>query len=482
MNSSIVLAKNFISSVAARVIVPFGSFAVFISIARMRGLESVGKYTLVVTLFFIFQLFTSLGLGPLIVRHIAQEHDRPEKIYAGMLAIGLLSFIFWGPIFVLTAFVAGYPQDVFISTIILAFTLPFGFVAMANESFFMGLEKFEYIPVINALEALFMMAASVAVLVCGLGITALSAVLACGRIISSLTGTWLLKTRVGLSLWKMDRAITIRILRMAPPFFLNYGFGMLFFRMDILVLSLTVSALDLGLYSAAAKIYQIAVILPDGFVNALYPRLSKAATGEHIYSSAMRVIRYALVCITPFLLAVFVFGKELLGRLFGQASLPAEAALGIMIWTLLPYVANSILANVYMACNQQWITAVLTVLATLANALMSFTFIKILGFKGAALATFVSLFLCPYVLVLIHNKAAAADKKIRNYLRCYVPAAVGGFSAVAWTWGGSMGSIAASLGAAAISSAALTLITREDLVWLHRKLSPAGSSLPLNKA
>ncbi len=474
MNVSMVLLKNFVSSMVVKLAAPLSSFIVFTLIARGMGVEVVGQYTLLASLFMIFQFLSSLGLSPMIVRDIANQRQTPAGIYSQVAAIGLGGLVVWVPLLIGIAWAGKYPHDLLVATLVLAACLPFAFFCMINEALFMGIEKFQFIPIVNIAEAIYLMAGSLAVMASGLGIIGLTAVLASGKIIAAAAGFWIIQRKTSLRPQPLEPVVIRHVIKIMPAFFLNFAFAILYYRVDILQLSWLVPERDVGLYSAAYKLFMMAAILPESFSTALYPRLAaRAAHDGNVHEASFRALRYVMIGLTPILLTLIIFGKRLLVLLFGVAYLDAAPAQMVLIWLLLPYAATTVLSNLFLACDQLWFTAGITVFAVLAVVGLNFLLIGRLGFPGAALSLVIVQILCSILMLFYMKKRMCAVNIYSDYLVLFVPALAGGVIASLWSWGGEWGSLFVTMTVTLFLISALKIVGRRDLEWLRHQFFPA---------
>jgi len=473
VNVSMVLLTNFISSIVVKLAAPLSSFIVFTLIARRMGVEVVGQYTLLASLFMIFQFLSSLGLSPMIVRDIANQRQTPAGIYSQVAAIGLAGLVLWVPILIGIAWVGKYPHDLLVATLVLAACLPFAFFCMINEALFMGIEKFQFIPIVNIAEAIYLMAGSLAVMASGLGIIGLTAVLASGKIIAAAAGFWIIQRKTQLRPQPLEPVVIKHIIKIMPAFFLNFAFAILYYRVDILQLSWLVPERDVGLYSAAYKLFMMAAILPDSFSTALYPRLARVAHNGNVFEASFRALRYVLVGLTPILLTLVIFGQKLMVLLFGATYMDAAPAQIVLIWLLLPYAATTILSNLFLACDQLWFTAGITVFAVFTVVGLNFLLIGRLGFPGAALSLVIVQILCSILMLCYMKKRMCAVNIYSDYLVLFVPALAGGVISSLWSWGGDWGSLFVAMSVTLFLLSALKIVGRTDLDWLRNQFFPA---------
>src|SRR4051794_24005710 len=88
MNSS--LSINALSVIASRLAVPCLNVLLVAAVARMGGAESLGQYTLLMTLFILCENLKSCGLTTLLTREVAASTEAGLSCYPSVVRIGLL--------------------------------------------------------------------------------------------------------------------------------------------------------------------------------------------------------------------------------------------------------------------------------------------------------------------------------------------------------------------------------------------------------
>jgi O-antigen/teichoic acid export membrane protein len=100
--------KNFVYIATSNLLAPFFSVALVSAIARLRGLEELGKYSLVMTVFIVGQSIAGFGLPVVLTREVAQARDRAGAylVHACALTTAILA-----PVLLVAAGVLGVAVD-----------------------------------------------------------------------------------------------------------------------------------------------------------------------------------------------------------------------------------------------------------------------------------------------------------------------------------------------------------------------------------
>ncbi len=123
MNTVKRLAKNTGAMLLAQVAEPACSFILVLFIARSLGVSSLGKFSIALSLFFIFQTISSLGFTHLITREVARDRSKAGKYLINASFIGFFFSILTAGAMCLTGYLLNYSADTALAIYILSLAL-----------------------------------------------------------------------------------------------------------------------------------------------------------------------------------------------------------------------------------------------------------------------------------------------------------------------------------------------------------------------
>lgn len=137
--------------------------------------------------------------------------------------------------------------------------------------------------------------------------------------------------------WQPDRALLVKILRLALPMGVGALFTTLAIRMDVFVLEQTHGAVVLGHYSAAYRILDLAVFFAVTITTPLIPILSREIVHSRAAALARAQFFVQATCALALPAAIIVptIATELVTLVFGAPYAPAAAPLSILVWNVL---------------------------------------------------------------------------------------------------------------------------------------------------
>ena len=166
-------------------------------------------------------------------------------------------------------------------------------------------------------------------------------------------------------------------------------FSVLYFRLDIVMLQLMTEDEVVGFYSAAYKLFDVAVILPQSLMLVLFPTLveefhSDRSRFRNSYKKALVI--YSLIG-GSVALVLWGFSHAIINLIYGDEYLPSIGVLEILAWTILLFFVNYLLSNVLITSGREKVNSWNLVGATVLNIFLNFSWIPSYGAMGAAWAT-----------------------------------------------------------------------------------------------
>ncbi len=185
-----------------------------------------------------------------------------------------------------------------------------------------------------------------------------------------------------------DGAVCRSLLREVPVVGAIPVVNAIYARADMFLLSSLSTWAEVGLYSAALRLVDLARTIPPAYARSLYPVLARlrGESEAEFAREARAALRIALLIVGPICLGLFVLAHTLVVRLFGPQLAPATTVLRVLCWTLIPLGLAITLAQILFAADRQAIDLRVNVVATAASIGLNALCIPRLGAVGAAVA------------------------------------------------------------------------------------------------
>ncbi|MCR4324694.1 MAG: flippase [Candidatus Curtissbacteria bacterium] len=167
--------------------------------------------------------------------------------------------------------------------------------------------------------------------------------------------------------------------------------NLIYFRVDVLILSTTRTTVEVGIYGLAYQFFQAALAVPIFFANALYPLLQKVF--KENLAEFKKQIRFWSISLVGFsillgvsLMAVSLFIPTLFGEEFAQSKISLQIlALGMPFFFL-----SALVWHVLIIHNKQKYLIAVYALGAVFNVAANLIFIPKYGFIAASTVTVIS--------------------------------------------------------------------------------------------
>jgi len=182
--------------------------------------------------------------------------------------------------------------------------------------------------------------------------------------------------------------------------------GILFMRLDQIMLQFMQGAESVGIYSAAVRISEAWYFVPIAIISASFPKIVQLRGGpSERYEDAMIILFSALVGIAVFAVLFFlIFSHQVVGVVFGPEF--AESALILQVHCLTAvFILMGSASGSWLAAERKLIWNLhRNLFGLVVNVVLNVILIKKYGAMGAALATLVSAFSAYYLFDLLSPK------------------------------------------------------------------------------
>jgi O-antigen/teichoic acid export membrane protein len=378
----------FSSQTAARLI----GFAMGTVLARHFGAERFGEYMFVMTYVMYFAFLADGGLGRFLIRDAAREPARAREFLDKTAALRLALATAVYALMLVGALLTRSGGERTALVAIAGLSLFTGALTGALSSMFNAREEMRISALFGVLSsattAIFVLAA----LTAGAGLlgVVVAATLANLPPLVYLVVRW--RERMGMPGLAVDAAFWRTALRRSFPYALLGVIGLVYFRMDALLLTWIKGPEATGIYTAAYRLLDAITDVPGVIVAAMFPTLSRL----HVESKAKvrRTYLGALATLAllglPVLVGMILFARPAILLLYGEGyreSIVVLQLLAVAVFLIFVDTANTM---VLYAGDDLRPVVLLSLVTMTANIGLCLLLIPPYGENGAALATILS--------------------------------------------------------------------------------------------
>ena len=401
------IARNALVPLLALVLARGLTWAFAAYYLRVIGLDEYGYYAVAVNIIGFFGPLTDFGLGVLLTRDVSRRPDAAAAYVAIVQRVRLLLSLSAIPVVLLIMLGYWFADKVPVNTILAAGLLAAALIpsnaAITAHSLYAARERMDFTALVQIATVLLTVGLGMAAIALGWGYVGLAGTALIANVV---TATVLLRAlpadAKAPAPWDGAHARTLMLASF--PLMLNALLNVLFFRIDIQVLTVMRDIAEVGAYSAAYKYIEAFALLPATLVMALFPALSRVAETDRAALQGIlnKALQFMLVLAVGGAVGFSVYATPLAWLLAGDEFLPhAATALAILIWFLPISYVNAITQYVLIALDQQKWIAIAFALATAFNLITNIIFVPHYGYAAAAATTVLSEFvlLAPFMVV-----------------------------------------------------------------------------------
>jgi O-antigen/teichoic acid export membrane protein len=422
------VASNATLLIISRILSRLIGLAVILLITRLLGAETFGKFSFAFSLVGLLAVVVGAGLTPLVTREMARRREQAGTYLGSAMAMKMGLLIVALVFLILVARFLVHDSASRIATYLAAVSLfAVSFTGLVNGAF-RAFEQTQY-------EVLgFVVGKLVLLSLCGLcfarqmGLSAVVGSFAAASLVELAIALYFARARLIPSGFAVSGSIARGLLRRALPFALSAVLGVIYFRIDTVMLRLLKGDLATGWYGGAYRFVEAVVFVPDLMAAALFPVLArKFFVGEALPDIFGRSFRLFFTLALPFALGASLLPgvTGLLGQDFGGSA----DVLPLLGWTLFFLFMNYLFVTTLNSTEQQRRVTLALGCGAVANVILNLLFVPRWGHVGAGAATLISTFLVFIAEWVAVGQTIRTSGLGRDLLR---PVAAGLVTAVLW--------------------------------------------------
>jgi O-antigen/teichoic acid export membrane protein len=413
------VVRNSSYLVIAQVPIQAANAVYVLILAQWLGVTEFGRFATLWALLALFQVVLEQGLARSITRDLASRevsfsagvaNGLVLAVGLGLLSVGAMTAIGWA-----LAAVLGHAPDLVMLAFVTGASLVPRAVWMTVSAVFNAQQRIGLSAVLSVTASLGNVAVGLTLLFAGLGLPGVLVASAVAQVLPMIVALAILPRMVRLGEATVSRATLVTIGRSAAPFVVRALLGIVYFRADLLLLTTLVGFGAAGVYQAAYKVFELALVLPGAANAAAYPVISaylaadraRAARAYHRLQGGMFVVGLPLSAL------LYIGASPLVNMLYGRAYTAATPMLAILAGAVLLSYVNAAPITLLSASPRQAALTVVTACGLVVNLACNAVLIPRLSGQGAALAMIASEAAQCLVLFVLTARALRGARVLR---------------------------------------------------------------------
>ena len=314
-----------------------GLSVLFIAIvARNLGVRIFGQYTILASIVYLGNVFTTYGVDVLLIREMARERQITQLASTALWVQIYLSLL-WCVIFLIGSF-PFLTRELTVTLFLYNLSLlPLAFYTVCSSTL-RAFERMDLFMGINLCGALLQVLGALMLVKTSYNLPLLCIWLVTAQVVTALVGVFLCKAYVPAFSLQIKPVFgdVMKLIRSGWRIALFSPLGLLSQRLNLFMLSSLVGDVSTGWFSAPARLVEGLKLGHFAVTNSLMPSMSRPVSPEG--QKTHKFSFYGLL-LWSFVVAIIVtfMANPIVSIIYGIAFVPSVAILKIIIWVLIPY-------------------------------------------------------------------------------------------------------------------------------------------------
>lgn len=382
----------------AQVFTKILSFFYAFYLAKQLGVVEFGNYSVALSYFSVLSSVVDLGISRFMIREVSKDHSRFIALFINSLVIRIVFAIGLVFAFGLILFITDPDKTRTYLSLIAAFTVIPQVVGLTLDAALIVKNRFKYsaggILILNLSTIL------LGIWLVNKGVGAVGALIAIvtGHVLFMLGNLFflLLSTKDLHDLFSHIRRDTLKVILKGS---LLYGvmsmLGLIYFKVDTLLLSYLKGNYDAGVYSAAYRFLEGIVFIPAAFETAFFPVMSRInVLGKFNFALYLKSIGLLGLMSIPFVISFWYLVPWMIRNFLPSGYLPSITVIGILALAV-PFIFALAAQGAVLLSNEKNLRLLfgVSLFNLIGNIIGNLIFIPQYGVYAAAWMTVISQFL-----------------------------------------------------------------------------------------
>jgi len=422
MNDVRKIGLNTLFLVSSQVFFSILALIISIFVARILGDVAFGKYSLANAFPSIFTVFLDLGYTTLLIREVSKDKSLSNKYLSNALKLRLILFPLIFLILVISVNILGYPDST--KNIVYLFSI-FIFLRTVTNIFygtFRAFEKMEYEAAIVIFTTIVRGSLGLIILSLGYGLVELGLIFVFSGVAEFVIALIISRKKFIKTKFQMQNTFFRTTIKTALPIGMLSIFGIIYVRIDTIMLSLFKGDAVVGWYNAAYNLVLGFGFIPILFMHSLLPAMSVyyVSSKEALQKAYEKSFKYLFILGLPIAVGIFILADKFILLFYGNEFVNSFVALQILAWDILLYFLTTCTGFVLISTDKQNQMAITLAISAILNITLNLFLIPFYSYVGAGIATLA----CELFLLIIYLNINKKNSFTINLKKILLPPSI----------------------------------------------------------
>ena len=386
------IIKNTSALFIAQVVSSAVSLIFGVVIARQLGDSIFGKFAFGLAFTEIFSIFASLGYNTVLVRDVSRDKTQVNKYINNIFGFRVISSLIIFVIIVITINLMQYPDDTKIAVYLLGIFQILEGLANIFKVTFRAFERMELEAAIIVSVNLISLPIMLIIIYLGYGLITVSLVYVSIGLMDFLFSIALCGKKITTVKRDFDLSFFKKTIPTAISLSMLAIFGLIYVKIDTVMLSFMKGDAVVGWYNAAYYLVQGFKPLPQLVMSALFPLMSLSflSAKDSLKRIFERAFKYLFIIGLPMAVGITLLADKIIFLIYGPNFQNSVIALQILSWDVVLVFLLGCISFLLVSINRQHQMALLAGCTALINIVLNLLLIPTYSYVGSAFATIIA--------------------------------------------------------------------------------------------
>ncbi len=398
------IVKNFISLASAELISKLLGVVSTAYLARVILPEGFGVLGFAIAFLSYFNNVIIFGSDIIGVRDLSKDKTKLSTYFSNLTFLRVFIAVVSIIIVILATYIIQF--DSITRNIIIIMAISLLQPAISAYYIYQAIERMEFIAIANIIRSILLLSGYLIFVKSEQDIELVAVMFSAVNIVILLIVFFHIHFKIVQFKFSIELKFIRKFVNQSFPLAISAIMISIYYNLDMIMLGFLKTDFDVGMYTAAFKIFMMGV-LPFGLIVKVFlPALSKVVNDKP-GNLFVLVMKYALILISfgVAIGVVFYLTSDLIITLiYGDIYLNASAALQILSMNIIIVAVNMTFGNPLTVWNKQKMYTMAVTMGALVNVVLNFILIPGYSYIGAALATVLSELLVFIGVVYFFNR------------------------------------------------------------------------------
>jgi O-antigen/teichoic acid export membrane protein len=379
--------RDILALFTANIFYKFTGYLVIVILAKSLGKENLGKFFFALSFTGLFIIFSELGINTLLTRALSRDKNNIHVYMSNVLGIRLMLSLLC---FVIINFIAFFTKrQLFIIILLASIFILIESIYSSLGALFLAYKKVKY-NIVSGVSAKILLIFLLIFLILTQRPTLINIlwihIISSGFMLFLALGITRNKiTTINLS---YDFKLYKQIIKSSLPFALLTIMGIIFYRVDSVMLGFMKSYKEVGIYGAGYKLREASYFIPGVAAMILYPHMAELyKRPSELKRLYIKSIRWLIVPGFIIPMIIIPFGTQIISVIYGSQFINTVRVLKVLYVTLPVVFINMMSITLFKATDKEYLLLFITAACLIFKILLNFLLIPAYSYIGAAIST-----------------------------------------------------------------------------------------------